>query len=89
MKHYVYIVECADETLYVGCTNDLKRRLYRHNHSKSGAHYTKMRRPVSLKYIEPYETLGEALSREHEIKALRRDRKLELIATAPISEDAL
>lgn len=81
MKHYVYIVHCADDTLYVGCTNDLKRRIYRHNHSKSGAHYTKIRRPVELVYSEVYETLGEALSREHVLKALRRDKKLELIAT--------
>ncbi len=88
MKHYVYIVECADETFYVGCTNDLKRRIYRHNHSKSGAHYTKIRRPVELKYTEQYETLGEALSREHEIKALRRDKKIELIATNPIEVEA-
>lgn len=86
MKHYVYIVECADQTLYVGCTNNLKRRVYRHNHSKSGAHYTKIRRPVELKYSEEYETLGEALSREHEIKSMKREKKLALLASVTIKE---
>jgi putative endonuclease len=78
--YVVYILECADQTLYVGSTNDLERRLHQHNNSKQGAHYTKIRRPVVLKYSEPCKTLGEARSREAEIKRLTRAKKLELIS---------
>jgi len=75
----VYILECKDKTLYVGCTNDLKKRLNQHNNLKSGAHYTKIRRPVVLKYSEKLPTLLEARSREAEIKRWKRAEKLELI----------
>jgi putative endonuclease len=84
--HYVYIVECADKTLYVGCTNDIKRRIYRHNHSKSGAKYTRIRRPVVLMYQEKYPTLGEALTREHDIKKMKRENKIKLIETNPVNK---
>ena len=50
MPYFVYILECKDKSLYVGCTNNLERRLKEHNESKWGAHYTKIRRPVKLKY---------------------------------------
>jgi putative endonuclease len=78
MTHVVYILECADTSLYVGCTNDLERRLDQHNNSKWGAHYTKIRRPVILKYREPFATLKEARKREAEIKSWRRVKKLAL-----------
>ena len=77
--HFVYILECADHTLYVGCTNNLERRLKQHNDSKSGAHYTKIRRPVMLKYSETFQTLKEARAREAEIKRWEREKKLSLI----------
>lgn len=79
MKYFVYILECADESLYIGCTNNLERRLEQHNNSKWGAHYTKIRRPVVLKYSEKYKTLIEARRRESEIKSWRREKKLNLI----------
>ena len=69
MKYFVYIVECADKTLYVGCTNNLERRIKQHNESKGGAHYTKTRRPVVLKYSEEFLTLLLARGREAEIKS--------------------
>jgi putative endonuclease len=75
----VYILECSDKTLYVGCTNDLEKRLNQHNNLKSGAHYTKIRRPVFLKYSENFETLLEARGREAEIKRFTKAKKLELI----------
>jgi putative endonuclease len=78
MRQYVYILECADTSLYVGCTNDLEKRLQQHNTSKSGAHYTKIRRPVSLKYSESFRTLAKARAREAEFKRLPRDKKLAL-----------
>jgi putative endonuclease len=63
----------------VGCTNDLERRLKQHNHSKQGAHYTKIRRPVILIYSEEFETFRKARQRENEIKGWRREKKLTLI----------
>lgn len=78
MRHYVYVLLCADQTLYVGCTNNLDKRLSQHNNSKSGAHYTKIRRPVVLKYMEEHTTLKDARRREAEIKSWRRDKKLGL-----------
>ena len=79
MQYYIYILKCADESLYVGCTNNLKRRLLQHNNSKSGAHYTKIRRPVKLLYSENFSTLKEARQRETEIKGWKREKKLKLI----------
>lgn len=75
---WIYILECADTTLYIGATNNLEKRLKEHNTSKSGAHYTKIRRPVTLKYSEEFETLKEARSREAELKRLKREEKLKL-----------
>ena len=79
MYHFTYILECADTTLYVGCTNDLEKRLKQHNGAKAGAHYTKTRRPVVLKHFERFRTLAKARAREGEIKRLSRKQKLELI----------
>lgn len=76
--YFIYILECADESLYVGCTNDIKRRIIQHNNSKWGAHYTKIRRPVTLMYQESFTTLKEARRREAEIKRWRREKKLAL-----------
>ncbi len=77
--YFTYILECADKTLYVGSTNDLGKRLHSHNHLKGGAHYTKIRRPVTLKYSEKFETLTESRRREAEIKGWTRDKKINLI----------
>lgn len=79
--HFIYILQCADDTLYVGYTTDLERRLYAHNNLKSGAHYTKIRRPVELKYSEKFRSLSKALKREHEVKGLTREQKLKLFNT--------
>ena len=76
--YFTYILQCADKSLYVGCTNNLKRRLTQHNNSKWGAHYTKIRRPVILKYSETFPSLAKARRREAEIKGWRRDKKLAL-----------
>ena len=78
MPFYVYILQCADDTLYIGYTNDLDKRLHAHNQSKAGARYTKARRPVVLKYSEKFETKSEALKREIVLKNLSRKEKLRL-----------
>ncbi|HEY4509459.1 MAG TPA: GIY-YIG nuclease family protein [Candidatus Paceibacterota bacterium] len=77
--YYVYILECSDHTLYVGSTNDLAKRLRQHNNSKQGAHYTKIRRPVALKYSETFTNLKDARARESELKGWNRQKKLSLI----------
>ena len=79
MPYLVYILKCADKSLYVGCTNNLEKRLKQHNESKSGAHYTKIRRPVTLVYSETLESFADARRREAEIKRWPREKKLELV----------
>lgn len=74
----VYILECSDHTLYIGCTNDIVKRIHAHNHGKAGARYTRARRPVVLRYIEEAGTKGEAQSREAALKRLTRADKLAL-----------
>lgn len=78
-EFHVYILECTDKTLYIGSTNDLEKRLHAHNHLKSGAHYTKIRRPVVLKYSEKHPTYSKVREREGELKRLTRAEKLKLI----------
>ncbi|MDP3901360.1 MAG: GIY-YIG nuclease family protein [bacterium] len=79
MSYFIYILQCADKTLYVGATNNLGERLKQHNELKSGAHYTKIRRPVMLLYSEKFKTLKQARHRESEIKSWKRNKKIELI----------
>lgn len=81
--NYTYIVECADGTLYTGWTTNVQKRVKAHNEEKSGAKYTKAKRPVKLVYYEEYETKEEAMRREYAIKQLTRKQKLELIHLDP------
>ena len=76
---FTYILKCADKTLYTGSTNNLKKRLKEHNELKSGAHYTKTRRPVELVYLEKFRTLAKSRKRESEIKSWSKKEKLALI----------
>jgi predicted GIY-YIG superfamily endonuclease len=75
---YVYIVRCADDTLYTGATNDVDRRIATHNASR-GAKYTRTRLPVVEVYRERCPNKSAALSREQHIKHLSRSQKLALI----------
>ena len=79
MKFFVYILECRDKTLYTGYTNDITKRVIAHNTLKTGARYTKARRPVKLVYSKVYKTKSEALKRENSIKKMTRGDKLKLI----------
>ena len=81
MSFYVYILRCADGTLYTGYTDDPERRARVHNAGK-GAKYTRSRLPVELVYREALADKSSALRREREIKGLTRAQKLALIATA-------
>jgi putative endonuclease len=72
--HYVYILRCADGTLYTGYARDPQARAIAHNNGR-GAKYTAGRRPVTLIHVERYRSKGRALRREHEIKQLPREKK--------------
>ena len=72
---------CGDGSLYTGITTDLQRRVSEHNDAKSGARYTKARRPVSLAWFEQCDSRSVASVREAEIKKLDRKQKALLITT--------
>jgi putative endonuclease len=74
----VYLLRCADGTLYCGVTNDVARRLAAHGRGR--VKYTRGRLPVELAHIEPAADKGAALRREHACKRLSRAAKLALIA---------
>jgi putative endonuclease len=80
--YYVYILRCADGTLYTGWTNDLGARERAHNAGR-GAKYTAGRRPVRIVYFEAHESRPSAQRRERQLKRLPRARKLTLMAAAP------
>lgn len=76
---FVYILRCADGSLYTGVARDLQRRLDEHNgDDRLGARYTRGRRPVTLVYVEPAPDRAAACRREHAIKRLPRAAKTAL-----------
>jgi putative endonuclease len=78
VAHFVYIVLCADGTLYTGYARDPDARERAHN-SGRGAKYTAGRRPVRLVYREAFRSVGKALAREYEVKQFTRAQKNALI----------
>jgi putative endonuclease len=77
--YYLYIIKCADKTLYTGITTDLKRRIIEHNSTKLGAKYTSSRRPVKLAYSKRFKNRSMASKEEARIKKLKRVDKVKLI----------
>ena len=75
---FVYIMQCKDGSFYTGITKDIERRLKMHNDGKA-SRYTRIRRPVKLRYQEPCMSRTQSLVRECEVKALPRKKKEELI----------
>lgn len=86
MTHHVYILRCADGTLYTGYTTDVERRVEEHD-SGAGARYTRGRTPVELLHVETLASRSAACSREAEIKAMRRKEKLALVEAAKAPAD--
>jgi putative endonuclease len=78
----VYILECADGSLYTGWTNDIDKRLAAHSAGR-GSRYTRSHLPVVLRYMEPCASRSEAMRREQEIKAMSRADKLRLMENPP------
>lgn len=77
MRNYTYMLRCADDTFYCGWTNNLTARLAAHN-SGAGAKYTRGRTPVTLAHSECFETQGQAMRREAQLKRLTRAGKQSL-----------
>lgn len=78
---HVYILQCADTTLYTGIAKDLQRRIQQHNGEQGGGpKYTRGRRPVRLLWYDEVPHRAAALQREAAIKKLSRSQKLRLIA---------
>ena len=75
--HYVYMVCCANGTLYTGYTINVERRIALHNAGK-GARYTRSHRPVTLVATWTFNSKGEALRAERELKRLPREQKLRM-----------
>ena len=78
---YVYILRCADGSLYTGIAKDVERRLAQHGKGRA-SRYTRGRLPVTLLWTREIRTWGEALREERRIKGLRRTQKEALLATA-------
>jgi putative endonuclease len=74
--YHLYLLHCADNTLYTGITTDLARRVTEHNTAKLGAKYTRGRRPVKLVYSEAYPDKSSALKAEYRLKRLPRAEKM-------------
>ncbi|MEZ3160652.1 GIY-YIG nuclease family protein [Microbacterium sp. BWT-B31] len=75
---YMYILECADRSLYVGSTRDLEHRLAQHQEGE-GAEYTRRRRPVRLLYFEQFARIADAYLREKQIQNWSRAKRLALV----------
>ena len=76
---FVYIVRCADDSLYIGETNDVARRLARHNDGTAAVHTAK-HRPVQVVHVESYSSRMDCLKRERQLKRWTRAKKEALIA---------
>lgn len=81
---YVYLLRCADDTLYAGVTTDCERRLREHNgEKKGGAKYTRVRRPVAILWSQTCDDRSSACQREAQIKKMSRAKKLTLAINTP------
>ena len=81
--YHVYILKCADGSLYTGITTDVERRFLEHK-NKKGGNYTSSHKPVKIVYTESAKSRGEALKREAEIKRLTKVQKIVLIKNKSI-----
>ena len=76
---FVYMLRCADNSLYTGITTDLERRVVEHNGDKSVTRYTRARQPVTLVYQENAESRSQASKREAQLKKLPKVKKEALL----------
>ena len=76
--YYLYVLMCADGTLYTGIALDIEKRIEEHNSSRLGARYTRSRRPVKLVYSKEAGDQVSASREEYRFKQLSRTAKLAL-----------
>ena len=78
---FTYIVQCSDTSLYTGITKNVEQRVAAHNSDSRGAKYTRSRRPVQLVHVEEFSSRSLAAKREHQLKKMDKETKLQLIIT--------
>lgn len=78
MSYYVYILRCKDGSYYTGHAKDVEKRFEMHKKGR-GARYTRMHEPEKLVYLEEFESRGDAMKRERQIKTLSHNKKQQLI----------
>lgn len=82
---FVYMLRCADNSLYTGVTTNVERRIAEHNAEKSVTKYTRVRQPVSVAYQEKAESRSEACKREAQLKKLTKKDKEALVIDEKIN----
>ena len=83
---FVYMLRCADNSLYTGVTADIERRVVEHNAEKSITKYTRVRQPVSVAYFEKVASRSEACQREAQLKKLTKKNKEALVVDENIND---
>ncbi len=86
MDHFVYLVSCANGTLYIGYSTHVQRRIDSHNAGRGGR-YTRINRPVRLVAVWPFNSRAEALRAERRLKRLSPERKLAMAESVAISTE--
>ena len=76
---YMYVLRCNDESLYIGSTINIEKRLWQHNNGE-GANFTKKRTPVKIVYLEEYSRIDDAFYREKQVQRWSRSKKEALVA---------
>ena len=84
---FLYVVSCSDGTLYTGITTSLERRINEHNSKKTGAKYTRSRRPVKLVYSKTYPDRSSASRAEHAFKRKTRLEKIKIIESSACKKE--
>lgn len=82
---FIYLLRCADNSLYAGITTDLSRRLHEHNNLSKGAKYTRARRPVELVYFESEVNKSLASKREYQLRKQNKSKKEALVSSFSLS----
>ena len=78
-QYFVYILLCADNSYYVGVTNDIERRMYEHENGLNPESYTHKRRPVKLVFCERFTDINQAIAFEKQVKGWNRKKKEAII----------
>jgi len=78
-QYFVYILLCADNSYYVGVTNDVGRRMYEHENSINPNSYTHKRRPVTVVFCERFTDVNQAIAFEKQVKGWSRKKKEAII----------